>query len=69
LDLAKFDDFLASGWLNSYNFFMYSFNRLEKFDLITIGTRQYSGGSFSVDYRTANGEVQAPCSTTPEMIR
>jgi hypothetical protein len=37
------------------NFFMYGFNRLERFDLITIGARQYSGGSFSAGYQTANG--------------
>jgi hypothetical protein len=34
---------------------MYCFTRLERFDLINIENSQYSGGSFSVGYRTANG--------------
>jgi hypothetical protein len=36
-------------------FFMYSFNRLERLDLINIGASQHSGGSFSAGYQTANG--------------
>jgi hypothetical protein len=37
------------------NFFMYCFTRLERLDLINIGTSQHSGGSFSAGYQTATG--------------
>ncbi|MDR1902531.1 MAG: hypothetical protein LBQ88_09660 [Treponema sp.] len=50
----RVDDAKPNNYLYD-NFFMYSFNRLERLDLINIGTSQYSGGSFSVGYQTANG--------------
>jgi hypothetical protein len=50
----RMDDVNPNNYLYD-NFFMYSFNRLERLDLINIGTSQYSGGGFSVGYQTANG--------------